>query len=144
MNENKSDSGSVLVFGIGLGIIALLIITASVNISVMWVTKTKLNSVADAVALAASHSIDNEYLYRNGVTGQIWLNRKLAENRAQNYLEKIAIASELKTFRLTSLNVERDQVQVTLTAEPKLPFSYLMPGLDPLVLASGNANLIAK
>lgn len=144
MRKNQSDSGSVLVFGIGLGILALLILTTAVNISVMWVTKTKLNSVADAVALAASHSIDNEYVYANGVGGRIWLNRSLAENRAEKYLVRLAIASELKSFELKSMNIDQNQVQVTLSAEPKLPFGYLIPGLNPLVLASGSSVIIAK
>ena len=123
----KNEEGSVLVFGIGLGVIALLVLTTSVNIATLWVTKSKLNSVADSVAIAASHSIDIEKFYSTGVNQKVLLNQALAKSRAIRFLQKLAIESELDSFKLVDLTVEHNSVTVLISADPQLPFGYLVP-----------------
>ena len=135
----KHEDGSVLVFGIGLGIIALLVLTTAVNIATLWVTKSKLNSVADSVAIAASHSIDVENFYASGVNQKIALNESLAKTRAQNFLKRLSVQSELKSFKLLEVEVEQDSVTVLISADPQLPFGYLIPGVNPQIQSSAKA-----
>ncbi|MEN9741205.1 MAG: hypothetical protein RIR66_161 [Actinomycetota bacterium] len=129
----------MLVFGIGLGIIALLVLTTAVNIATLWVTKSKLNSVADSVAIAASHSIDVENFYSSGFNQKIVLNESLAKARAQNFLERLSIQTELKSFKLLDVDVEQDSVTVFISADPQLPFGYLIPGVNPQIQSSAKA-----
>lgn len=129
----------MLVFGIGLGIIALLVLTTAVNIATLWVTKSKLNSVADSVAIAASHSIDVENFYLIGVNQKIVLNESLAKARAKHFLERLSVQSELKSFKLLEVEVEKDSVTVLISADPQLPFGYLIPGLNPEIQSRAKA-----
>ncbi len=135
----RNDDGSVLVFGIGLGVIALLVLTTAVNIATLWVTKSKLNSVADSVAIAASHSIDLEKFYASGVNQKVLLNESLARYRANKFLEKLSVESELTSFKMLDLSVDKNSVTVLISADPQLPFSYLIPGLDPEIQARATA-----
>ena len=129
----------MLVFGVGLGIIALLVLTTAVNIATLWVTKSKLNSVADSVAIAASHSIDIENFYASGVSQKIALNETFAKARAKIFLERLSFQSELKSFKLLEVEVDNDSVTVFISADPQLPFGYLIPGVNPQIQASAKA-----
>lgn len=137
----KQDSGSVLLFGIGLGIIALIILTTAINVSSLWVTKSRLNNVVDATVLAASHSIDVDYVYENGISGPLWLSNSLTLSRTSSYLKKLAFESELSDFKLISIAVNQNSVQIVVSAKAELPFGYLLPGLDSTVFSSAKASI---
>lgn len=139
VNSVEDEEGSVLVFGIGLGIIALLVLTTSVNIATLWVTKSKLNSVADSVAIAASHSIDIDKFYVSGVNQKVSLNQALAKARASRFLQKLSIESGLKSFKLIDLTVEQNSVTVLISADPQLPFGYLVPGMKSAIQSRATA-----
>lgn len=135
----ENENGSVLVFGIGLGIVALLVLTTSVNIATLWVTKSKLNSVADSVAIAASHSIDIDKFYLSSVNQKVYLNESLAKARASRFLQKLSIESELNSFKLVDLTVEQNSVTILIRAQPRLPFGYLVPGIKPEIQSQATA-----
>lgn len=143
MNEQRksSESGSVLLFGIGLGIIALIILTTAVNVASLWVTRTKLDSVADATALAASRSIDVDNFYLVGINQPIKLSESLARIRASDFLTKLASESELDNFKLVSLKVESDAVSLIVSAEADLPFGYLTYGFDTTVFSHAKVSI---
>lgn len=134
-----NEEGSVLVFGVGLGIIALLVLTTSVNIASLWVTKSKLNSVADSVAIAASHSIDIDKFYASGIKQNVSLNQAKAMARAGRFLQKLSIESELQSFKLVDLTVSNNSVTVLISADPQLPFGYLVPGINPEIQSRATA-----
>lgn len=135
----KGEEGSVLLFGIGLGVVLLIVLTTAVNIATLWVTKSKLNSVADATAIAAAHSIDIQYVYINGISGPLQLNENLAKTRASIYLRRIAIETELNNFKLVNLTIGQNSVEIAISSKVQLPFGYLLPGVDPVVAARAKA-----
>lgn len=137
----NSEEGSVLLFGIGLGIVALIILTTAINIASLWVTRTKLDSVADATALAASRSIDVENFYQVGLKQPIKLNESLARVKATNFLNRLSIHNELNEFRLVELHVEQESVEVVIAAKADLPFGYLTYGLDSTVLSRAKVSI---
>ena len=143
MNEQRknSESGSVLLFGIGLGIIALIILTTAVNVASLWVTRTKLDSVADATALAASRSIDVDNFYLVGINQPIKLSESLAQIRANDYLNKLATESDLTNFRLVSLAINSNSVNIVISAQADLPFGYLTYGFDPTVFSQAKVSI---
>ena len=137
----RDEQGSVLLFGIGLGVVSLMILTTSVNVATMWVTKSRLNSVADAAALAATRSIDVGQIYQNGISQNIVLSQPLARQRAVSYLNQLGVASELVDFKLEKVDVASNSVSVAVSAKAKLPFGYLLIGFDPTVKAQAKAAL---
>ena len=91
------------------------------------------------MAIAASHSIDVENFYVSGVNQKIALNDSLAKTRAQNFLKRLSVQSELKSFKLLEVEVEQDSVTVLISADPQLPFGYLIPGVNPQIQSSAKA-----
>jgi hypothetical protein len=134
-----NQEGSVLLFGIALGIVALLVLTTAINIATLWVTRTKLDSVADATALAASHSINVGQIYENGISQPIKLDENLAHQKAFNYMNQLGITAHLKNFKIIKLSTDQNDVEITVQADAKLPFGYLLPGLTSTVIASAKA-----
>lgn len=139
VNIKNDDQGTIFLLGIGLAVVALLVLTTSVNIAALWVTRSKLDSVADATALAASHSIDIAHIYESGVTEPIRLNPEMAKQKSTIYLNKLGLASELKNLKVIDFSVVENTVQITLQADASLPFGYLLPGLSLNVTSSAKA-----
>ena len=141
MKQFRDEQGSVLLFGIGLGVVTLIILTTAVNVATMWVTKSRLNSVADAAALAASKSIDVDQIYQNGISQNVVLSQPLAKQRAVSYLNQLGDANELADFKLEKVEVASNSVSVVISAKSNLPFGYLLLGFDPTVTAQAKAAL---
>ena len=135
----RKDEGSVLLFGIGIGIVALLVLTTAINIASLWVTRSKLDSIADATALAASHSIDVKQIYISGLSQPIKLDEQLAKRKAQDYLNELGAGAELTNFKVLEVKVLQNSVLVTIQASAELPFGYLLPGTLPEVVSSAQA-----
>lgn len=144
LRPKESESGSVLVFGVGLGIVVLLILTTSINIASLWVTRTKLDSVADAVALAASRSIDVENLYQAGISQPIKLSESIARSRASWYLDQLSLQTQLTNFQLVNLSVADNSVEVVISADADIPFGYLTYGLDSTVFSRAKVSIKTK
>lgn len=140
----RNQEGSVLLFGVGLGIVVLLVLTTAVNIATLWVTRTKLDSVADATALTASHAIDLTNVYEVGISQTINLNEGIARQKAINYTKQLGVASQLQNFKILSLSVDQNNVEISMQADAKLPFGYLLPGLSSRVTTSAKAALIIR
>lgn len=137
----KDDRGSVLLFGVGLGVVTLLILTTAINIAALWVTRTKLDSIADATALAATRSIDVLQIYETGVLDHIKLDGNQARQQALNYLNRLGNDSEVVMLRLESLEVSGNSVSLRLSASAQLPFGYLLPGLSSTVISQAKAQV---
>lgn len=140
-NSLTNDDGSIFLFGIGLGIVVLLVLTTAINIASMWVTRSKLDSIADATALAASHSVDTEQIYLTGLSERIELDESLARQTALEYLAKLGSTSQLGEFKVNSIWVNQNAVEVTIQARADLPFGYLNPLVPAVVISSGKAAL---
>jgi hypothetical protein len=112
-----------------------------VNVASLWVTRTKLDSVADATALAASRSIDVENFYLVGINQPIKLSESLARIRANDYLSKLATESELANFKLVSLSINSNSVKIVISAQAELPFGYLTYGFDPTVFSQAKVSI---
>lgn len=137
----RKDEGSVLLFGIGIGIVALLVLTTAINVATLWVTRSKLDSIADATALAASHSIDVRHIYISGLSQTIKLDEQLAKRKAQAYLNELGAGAKLTNFKVLEIRVHQNSVLVTIQATAELPFGYLLPGPLPVVVSSAKASL---
>jgi len=137
----NQEGGSIFLFGIGLGIVTLLVLTSAINIAALWVTRSKLDSIADASALAASHSIDVNQIYLSGLNQPIKLDPNLAEKKARQYLNQINAEGQFDEFKILAIEVRQNEVQVTIQANADLPFSYLLPGTWPAVVSSARASL---
>ncbi len=144
LEQKDADRGSVLVFGVGLAIVILLVLTTAINIASLWVTRTKLDSVADATALAASRSIDFENLYRVGISQPIKLSESLARSRASWYLGQLAGQTQLTNFRLVSLAINNNSVEVVISADADYPFGYLSYGFDSTVFSRAKVSIKTK
>lgn len=144
LNFQKSDEGSVLLFGIGLGIVCLMVLTTAVNVATLWVTRSKLDSVADATALAASRSIDVEKIYQTGINQPIQLSNEIARIKATNYLNQMGNFADLSEFRLVGISVASNSVEVFVSANAQLPFGYLTYGLDSTVFSSAKVSIKTK
>ena len=139
--RSNRERGSVLLFGIGLGIVALIILTTAVNVASLWVTRTKLDSIADATALAASRAIDVDNIYQVGINQPIKINDYLAKTRANDYLNKLASQSELTGCKLVSLRVESNSVNIVVSAQANLPFGYLTYGFNSTVFSQAKVSI---
>ena len=140
-SELADDDGSIFLFGIGLGIVVLLVLTTAINIASLWVTRSKLDSIADAAALAATHSINTEKIYLTGLSEQIDLDESLARQKALQYLSKVDSLTQLEDFKVNSISVNQNSVNVTIQANADLPFGYLNPLVPTVVISSGQAAL---
>lgn len=137
----KNDDGSIFLFGIGLGIVVLLVLTTAINIASLWVTRSKLDSIADAAALAATHAINTESIYLTGLSERIELDENLAKQKAFQYLSKVDAIAQLTDFKVNSITVNQNAVMVTLQSNADLPFGYLNPLVPTVVISSGKAAL---
>jgi hypothetical protein len=108
----------------------------------MWVTRSKLDSIADATALAASQSINSQKIYLSEITDQIELDESLARQTALEYLGKLNATSQLAEFRVNSISINQNAVEVTIQSKADLPFGYLNPLLPGVVISSGKAALM--
>ena len=140
----NSENGSVLIFGIGLGILVLLILTTAINVASLWVTRTKLDSIADATALAASRSIDVDQLYKSGISQTIKLNESVARSRASWYLDQLAIQTQLTNFELVNVKILDNSVEVIISADADYPFGYLTYGLNSTVFSRAKVSIKTK
>lgn len=141
MKRLKQDEGSVYLFGIGLGIVSLLVLTTAINIAALWVTRSKLDSVADGAVLAATNSVNVENLYLNGLEQPIQLDPNLAELKVRNYLAKVGPTSGLAELKIVSLDVGINTVEVRIKARSELPFGYLLIGMDSTVVSGAKGLL---
>ncbi len=123
----ESDDGSVLTLGIGLIIACLMFVTVVSDISTLWIARSTINRIADGAALAAVQSVDSDAIYRKGVTAGLTLNSASATSRAHKYVAAHGASQTAANVRVTSVRVVGNSVTITIVAEPRLPFGYLLP-----------------
>jgi hypothetical protein len=135
----NSDDGTILLFGIGLAITLLMVLTASVNVASMWSTRHYLDGIADGAALAGAQAIDANAVYVNGLGSTLVLSDPLARTRVQQYLAASGARNQVTSFKVKSIRVSGKSVTVTVQAQPKLPFGYLLPMSHPVVVSAAKA-----
>ena len=133
-----------MTLGIGLAIATLMCVTVSINVASLWVAKQNLSSIADSAALAAASGIDTSQIYTQGFKSRVPLSESQARIKVITFFTKSQIVRNLAQFKLLSVQVNDDEVSVTIQATAQLPFGYLIFNQNPIVVSRAQAiNIVA-
>jgi hypothetical protein len=135
----RAEDGTILLFGIGLAVAGLMVLTASVNVAALWSTRNYLDGIADGAALAGAQAVDANSIYVNGLESKLVLSDPLARIRVEQYVIESGARKQVSNFKVKSVRVTGRSITVTVQAQPKLPFGYLLPESHPLVASAAKA-----
>lgn len=86
--RRTGDQGQVTVMIVGFFIVVGLLAVVVINASAAFLQRQELNNVADGAALAAAQAVEEDAVYRGGLTdvGDLPLNNQRARGAVANYL----------------------------------------------------------
>ena len=144
MRRIRDEQGSVMTLGIGLFVIVVGICSIGADVSSLWVTRHGLDSVADGAALSAAQAVDRKSVYQHGLKNPVVLNQALANKQVTDYVKSAGAKSRYSNFRIRSVKVTGSEVYVELQATADIPFGYLVPVGNNVILAAAQAKLNLK
>lgn len=132
----RDDSGSVLLLGIGFVVVCLLAIAVVADVSVAFLQRRSLMSLADGASLAGAQAIDLDHYYANGASQGTRLTPALVNSAARRH---IASASGGRDVTIEAISTDGVNVRVRLSSPVRLPF--LAAGRTELVRVESSARL---
>ena len=119
---------------IGAVVIMTMLVTVVTDVSVLWLGRRSLQATVDGAALAGAQAIDLPTLYRDGATGDLVLNPRLARSAVRAYTRHLPAGARVSGVRVTRVTVVGTSVEVRAAATLRLPFlSFLTGRAVPLV-----------
>lgn len=132
---NREQDGSVLLLGIGFMLIALTTLLLMTTLANVRIAKFQVAATTDAAALHGIGAIDLDSIYESGIGAGIPINQRAARVRINNYLQIVSNETSLTNYRISSLAVNDNQLELVLCANAKLTFGYLFGKSEAKVCA---------
>ncbi len=117
--RRSDDRGSALPLGIGLTIVCLLGAAGAIDAASVVLQRVRLESQADAAALAGAQGIDLDAYYARGASATTTLDPALASLRARRHLAAAGLPTDV---HVDAVDADLTGVVVRLSAPVHLPF----------------------
>jgi uncharacterized membrane protein len=118
----RDDRGSVLMLGMGLVVVCLLAVVVLVDVASALAQRQRLQSVADATALAGAQAIDLESYYRDGAGPRTRLDPSAVSAAARRHLAGSGARRDIAGLVVEGVWSDGEQVTVELSTPLRLPF----------------------
>ena len=118
----RDDRGSVLLLGMGFVAVCLLAVVVLVDVASALGQRQRLQSVADATALAGAQAIDLDAYYRDGAGPATRLDTSAVSAVAQRHLVGSGARRDIVGLVVESVWSDGEQVTVELSSPLRLPF----------------------
>jgi uncharacterized membrane protein len=134
--NRRDERGSVTPLIIGFTVVIVLLVAVVVDASAAFLQRQRLDSVADAAALAATDGIQGEAVYTQGLGRRAEIDPLAAEAYVTAYVANTRAAVRFPGLAYT-VDARSNTVVVRVTAPLRLPLH--VPGVGPRTLVSGTA-----
>ena len=132
----RDERGSVTPLVIGFTVVLALLVAVVVDASAAFLQRQRLDSVADAAALAATDGIQGEAVYTQGLGTRAEIDPRAAEAYVTAYVANTRAAARFPGLAY-SVDARSNTVVVRFTAPLRLPLR--VPGVGKHTLVSGTA-----
>lgn len=134
--RNREEAGSITPMVIGFMLIVAMLVAVVVDASAAFLQRQRLNSIADAAALAATDGLQGDQVYSHGLGELARIDAATAHHYAAAEVAASGAARDLPGLQL-SVRAETNTVVVTVRAPLDLPLK--VPGVAEQAMISGTA-----
>jgi uncharacterized membrane protein len=128
------DGGSILLLTLGFTLIALALILVVTDASKVFLTRRSLVSAADAAALAGVQTLDRDAFYAGKGGADLPLDDDAAVAAVRTYIDDAGLGGQYVDLEVVDIQVDADEVTVTLRARSMLPFGTYVGHPDGVVI----------
>lgn len=134
--RHRDERGSVTPLIIGFAVVVALLVGVVVDASAAFLHRQRLNSVADAAALAATDGLQGEQVYTHGLGSRAYIDPAAARAYVEDYLTGAGVRTRFPDLSY-SVSTAPQRVVVRVVAPVDLPIR--VGGIGRSAMVSGTA-----
>lgn len=134
--SRRDESGQTTVLIVGFFVIAAMLVAVVVDASAAYLTRQRLDSLADGAALAAVDAVQGEQVYEGGLDEQADIDPALARQYVAGYLDQVGAHTSYAGLSY-QVRTTAESVEVTVQAPLDLPLTP--PGFAQSTMVTGAA-----